>query len=71
MPLFLLCILLVSSCASLSRTTVLENKVRVLEERLSDLEADWALFTTTPNGHWIFPNNNGTTDRKSKSRAKK
>jgi hypothetical protein len=52
---FFLALLLLSGCSHQARIEKLEKDVRRLRAELSDLEADLALFESTPDGRWANP----------------
>lgn len=64
---------LMIGCTHETRIERLEHEVRDLKEKLSDLETDWALFQTTPDGHWIYPRKRPTDakEQKNERRAKR
>jgi hypothetical protein len=60
-------------CSHEARISSLERDVRGLKEKLSELEADWALFQSTPDGRWVYPRKAPVEkkEQKNERRAKK
>lgn len=74
MYLIFLLIPVLLGCSHQSRIERLEREVRSLKKDLSEMEADWALFQSTPDGRWVYPKKDKDEDdgeRKKTKRVKK